>query len=301
MEQVAEPVDLRAIETFLTQMTRAYKEHGWEKKSYVYVLDETTHSSEERQAERYAQIAHRASAKSGYRIRYLLTDDPRPHSLGGVKAANTFLNDDVDIWALRYYYYFGRIPPVRKLQARSNPPEIWWYSYPNGSVSKTPSFVIDKPHIDSRAWGWLMQRWNVDGLLNYGFNSWCKPNGTALRDPYRAPLSIIKGRLRSNGDTCLVYPGYYPRYGLNDPYAPPVSSLRLEALRDGLEEREYMKQAVALGGGGLVDQVLARITQFDHPIRFANVFAFPKYSKSNATYDNARKQLADYIESRQPQ
>jgi hypothetical protein len=284
------------IGNYLEQVTRTYKDNGWEKKAYVYVLDETTHTWEERLAERYARVAHAASAKSGYRVRFLLTDDPRPHSLGGVKNANTFLNDDVDIWCLRYYYFFGRIPTVRDRQRAGS--EIWWYSYPNGSVARTPSFVIDKPHIDSRAWGWLMQQWNVDGLLNYGFNRWGKAtSGEGWRDPYQNPLSLIKGRLRCNGDTCLVYPGYYPRYGLNDPYAAPVSSLRLEALRDGLEEREYMKQAVALGGAGLVDQQLKMITRFDHPIRFANVFAFPTYSNNNATYDNARAQLAAYIES----
>ena len=111
-------------------------------------------------------------------------------------------------------------------------------------MRKTPSFVIDKPHIDSRVWGWMMEEWNVDGLLNWGFNRWGKATtGEGWRDPYRNPLSLIKGHLRSNGDTCLVYPGYYPRYGLDRPTAGPVASLRLEALRDGLEEREYLRIA----------------------------------------------------------
>ena len=69
-----------AILNYLTQMTRVYKDHGWHKKAYVYILDETTKRSEELQAERYARLAHKASARSGYRIKFLLTDDPRPHS-----------------------------------------------------------------------------------------------------------------------------------------------------------------------------------------------------------------------------
>ena len=86
-----------------------------------------------------------------------------------------------------------------------------------------------------------MEEWNVDGLLNWGINRWGNAcTGSGWRDPYQDPLSLRKARLRSNGDTCLIYPGYYPRYGLDRPYAPPVSSLRLEALRDGLEEREYL-------------------------------------------------------------
>ena len=238
-----------AIYNYLTQMTRVYKERGWHQKAYVYVLDETTRRSEELKAERYARLAHKASAQSGYRVKFLLTDDPRPRALGGVKTANTFLYDDVDIWTLRYYYFFGRVPAVRERKNAGK--EIWWYSYTNGSVRQNPSFVIDKPHIDSRVWGWMMEEWNVDGILNWGFNRWGKATtGAGWRDPYRDPLSFSVGATRSNGDTCLVYPGYYPRYGLDDPTAAPVSSLRLEALRDGLEEREYLKQAKAQGADG---------------------------------------------------
>jgi len=96
-----------------------------------------------------------------------------------------------------------------------------------------------------------------------------------------------------------VYPGYYPRYGLRDPYAPPVSSLRLEALRDGLEEREYLKLAKRTGSGGpaFVKRVIKRVTQFPYPIRQGNVFTFPKYSKSSSVYDAARVDLAARIEA----
>jgi hypothetical protein len=289
-----------AMLNYLTQMTREYKERGWHKKAYIYILDETTKRSEEKQAERYARLAHKASARSGYRIKFLLTDDPRPRSLGGVKTANTFLYDDVDIWTLRYYYFFGRIPAVRERKKAGK--EIWWYSYTNDAVRKTPSFVIDKPHIDSRIWGWMMEEWNVDGLLNWGFNRWGNAKtGNGWRDPYKDPLSLIKGKLRANGCTSLLYPGYYPRYGLDDPKAPPVSSLRLEMLRDGLEEREYLKLAKAQGADGraLADKVLRTITTFPYKIRQANVFNFPRYTSSNATFDAARLKLAEFIESRQ--
>jgi hypothetical protein len=289
-----------AILNYLTQMTRAYKDRGWHKKAYVYILDETTKRSEELQAERYARLAHKASARSGYRIKFLLTDDPRPHSLGGVKTANTFLYDDVDIWTLRYYYFFGRIPAVRERQQAGK--DIWWYSYVNDSVRKTPSFVIDKPHIDSRVWGWMMEKWDVDGILNWGFNRWGKPaSGDGWRDPYRNPLSLIKGDLRSNGDTSLVYPGYYPRYGLDRPTAAPVSSLRLEALRDGLEEREYLRIAKTLPGGATqAAAALKTIITWVPKVRQANVFEFPVYTGSNTTFDAARKALAEFIEAQQP-
>lgn len=288
------------LQTYLTGLSRMYKAHGWDKKAYAYIVDETTTTRAERQAEALARALHRASGKAGFRLRFLLTDDPRPFGLGGVKSKNTFLYDDVDIWALRYHYFFGRIPAVRERRAHGK--EIWWYMYTNANVAKMPSYVIDKPHIDSRAWGWLMQKWDVDGLLNWGFNRWGKAStGNGWRDPYRDPLSLAVGKIRANGCTSLVYPGYYPRYGLRDPYAPPVSSLRLEALRDGLEEREYLKLAKRTGadGGAFVDKIIATITQFPYPIRQANVFTFPKYTHSVSAFAGARLKLANRIEAYQ--
>jgi hypothetical protein len=290
-----------AMLTYLKQMTALYKARGWDRKSYVYILDETTKRWEEKQAERYARLLHKADKATGARVKFLLTDDPRPRSLGGEKTANTFLYDDVDIWTLRYYYFFGRIPAVRERQKAGK--EIWWYSYTNDSVKRNPSFVIDKPHIDSRIWGWMMEEWNVDGLLNWGFNRWGKATtGEGWRDPYRDPLSLIKGHLRSNGDTCLVYPGYYPRYGLDRPTAGPVASLRLEALRDGLEEREYLRIAKTLPGGeSKANAVLGTIITRVPKVQQANVFNFPVYTNKNATFDAARESLAEFIERQRPQ
>ena len=80
-----------------------------------------------------------------------------------------------------------------------------------------------------------------------------------------------------------------------------MSSLRLEALRDGLEEREYLKLAERTGtdGGTFVNKIIATITQFPYRIRQANVFTFPKYTHSVATFDSARLQLANRIEAYQ--
>jgi hypothetical protein len=289
------------LDTYLTEMARLYQSRGWQDKAYTYILDETTTTSQERLAEKYARVVHRASARSGYRLRFLLTDDPRPTNLGGVKHANTFLYNDVDIWALRYYYFFGRIPAVRERQSAGK--KIWWYTYTNASVRRIPAFVIDKPHIDERTWGWLMEQWGVEGILNWGFDRWGDARtGRGWRDPYRYPLSLVRGNVRSNGCTCLVYPGYYPRYGLKDPYAAPVSSLRLEALRDGLEEREYLRLAKGYGvtGKALAKTVLATITWYPYKIRQANTFNFPKYTHTNSVFDRARLQLAAFVEAQQP-
>ena len=283
------------LATYLTELCAMYQQYGWQDKAYAYIMDETTKRWEERAAEQYAQVLHAASAASGYRIKFLLTDDPRPRSLGGVKQANGFLNDDVDIWGVRYFYFFGRVPALRQQKAAGK--EVWWYTYANSWVATIPNFVIEKSNTDQRVWGWLMERWNVDGLINWALNQWSMPESPATyRDPYQDPLSRNTATRHANGDSSLVYPGYYPAYGLTDPYAAPVSSLRLEALRDGLEDREYMRIADALPGGAqIVSQALATITQFPYKAVQRNVFNFPTYSHDPAAYESARLAIADFV------
>ena len=259
-------------------------------------MDEPTSTAAEHNADGLARTLHKASARLGFRAKFLLTDDPRPTSLGPKLPANKYLWNDVDIWCTRYYYFFGRVPVLRKLQAKGA--QVWWYPYYNSSVKELPNFVIDKPSADQRVWGWLMYQWNVDGLLYWGVNRWCNGRtGKGSRDPYKDPLSFEYSPSRvANGEACLIYPGYYPRYGLDDKNAPPVSSLRLEALRDGFQDLEYLKLATKLCGAAYVKSIVKSITTYPYPIAYGHTFKFPKYVTSPAAYDAARVKLAQAIE-----
>jgi len=188
---------------------------------------------------------------------------------------------------------------LHKLQAKGQ--QVWWYPYLNANVRQLPNFVIEKPLADQRVWGWLMYQWNTDGLLYWGFNRWGDARtDQGWRDPYQDPLSFVNlpNRLAGNGEAMLVYPGYYPRYGLNDPYAAPVSSLRLEALRDGFEDREYMKLAAATGSDGpaFVRSVIKSVTWYPYRVAYGHRFLFPKYTTSAAVFQAARERLAARIE-----
>jgi len=285
------------LRSYLTSLFRVYAANGWQDKAYVFIQDEPGSTSEERAAERFARAAHAASAKAGFRVRFLLTDDPRPRAVT-VHPANRFLFDDVDIWCTRYYYFFGRVPALRAQQRRGK--EVWWYPYHNRHCGKLPDFAVEEPLADQRIWGWLMEKWGVDGMLYWGINRWGDPStGSGWRHPYRNALSYRNraGRV-SNGEASLVYPGYVPELGLKDPYAAPVSSLRLEALRDGFEDREYARLAAgsATKGPRFVDAVMGKVTWFPYKVRFGHCLKFPKYVTAASAFDKARCQLAEHIE-----
>ncbi len=281
---------------YLTNVLRVYQDNGWQDEAVAYPVDEPTSTGAERRADGLARTLHKASARLGFRAKFLLTDDPRPTSLGPLLPANRFLWNDVDIWCTRYYYFFGRVPVLRKLQAKGA--QVWWYPYYNSSVAELPNFVIDKSLADERVWGWLMYQWNVDGMLYWGVDRWGNAlTGKGDRDPYQNPLSFeySDGRV-ANGEACLIYPGYYPRYGLDDKNAPPVSSLRLEALRDGFQDLEYLKLAAKLCGASYVKSVVKSITWYPYKIRYGHLFDFPKYVTSPSAFGAARAKLAQRIE-----
>ena len=201
-------------------------------------------STSEREAEKYAKLLHTASAAAGFRCRFLLTDDPRPTAIGGIKTANSFLFDDVDIWCTRYYYFFGRVPALRARRAAGD--EIWWYTYANAGADQMPGYLIDKPLADQRVFGWLMQEWDVDGLLNWGTNRWGDPlHRQRLARPLPGPgLVPQEGRARGQRRQLPHLPRLLSEATGSPTRSPgPVSSLRLEALRDGLEDREYLRLA----------------------------------------------------------
>jgi hypothetical protein len=100
--------------------------------------------------------------------------------------------------------------------------EVWFYTccHPTG---RYPNRFLDQPLVKARALHWISYLYGLDGFLHWGFN-WF----TAGADPYSEA-----GRGQSSlppGDGQVAYPG---KEGF-------VGSLRLSAMRDGLQDFEYL-------------------------------------------------------------
>lgn len=290
--------------SYLTNLCRLYKERGWADQAYAFPVDEPTPGRAERKAEAYARMLHAASAKAGYRAKYLLTSEPRPVRYKG-RPANRFLFDDVDIWATRVYRFWDWLTPLRQQQRAGK--QIWMYTYSfNPQAQKAPTFLIDEPLADEHAMFWMMWRWNADGMLYWRANKWSQAGGGGYRDPFLDPLSFRSknGSLVFNGEASLIYPGYEPRLGLDDPYARPLSSLRFEALRDGIEEHTYLELATELGDYGtlngklrsLANRLADTMTYYPtgaYPWNWTNM---PVFNNDADAYAGARRRLAEAIE-----
>lgn len=113
-----------------------------------------------------------------------------------------------------------------------------------------PNTVTASPPMSSRMLGWEVARYRLDGYLRWTYNSW--PADVRENPSFRY----------GQGDEYIVYPGQ----------DGPVSSLRWESLRDGLDDAEILR-LLREQDSALVDELLTGIAadDADEPIAWASM------------------------------
>ena len=212
---------LRDYESFL-------KEKGWWDKAYLYGFDEIP-------PEKYGELRD----MYGW-VKREFPDLPRMCTV----IPNEDLRGYVDIWVPVTSNY--RHEDAQEYTKAGD--EVWWYVCCNPH-HPYPNFFIDYPAIDPRILFWMNWKYRVPGFLYYAMNIWTS-NRTAAEVPNQqlphedpAAREAIKSGKRwpevpwntftfsdFNGDGQLIYPG---------PDGKPLSSIRLECIRDGIEDYEY--------------------------------------------------------------
>ncbi len=131
--------------------------------------------------------------------------------------------------------------------------ERWWYGC-NLPKSPYPTYHTDDIWLSARLVGWMQAQYDITGNLMWAVDNYANYDGVSYKeiDDYYESTALRFATNGANGDGYLFYPG--KKYGIDG----PVGSLRLEAIRDGLEEYEilydikqsYNKVSEALSGGG---------------------------------------------------
>ncbi len=143
--------------------------------------------------------------------------------------------------------------------------ELWWY------VCVTPQYPYANLFVNyqgelSRVLFWQQYMYDINGFLYYSTNLW---DGTEWRTADNDFYS---------GDGLLLYCGY--KYDI----AGPIGSLRIEYVRDGIEDFEYLTMAEKLCGKDAVNKVLAKVTT-----------SVLDYTDDSAVIEAAKAELAEMI------
>jgi hypothetical protein len=206
---------------FLQSMWAYLKQHDWEKLAYVYVLDEPGTKENYDDVRKRAAMIH--EAQPGLKV--LCTEQPVPQD-----AAWGTLVGSVDLW-VPLWTLFDEKSVSERLKAGE---EAWSYtSLCQGKKgAETPYWEVDFPLLNYRIPAWTSRRYGLSGLLYWTLVYWPET------DPWLNPLCY---KQQFNGEGILFYPG--ADAGIDG----PVASIRLKALRDGLEDYEYLVLAGEAG------------------------------------------------------
>jgi hypothetical protein len=185
--------------------------------------------------------------------------------------------------------------------------QVWWYicCHP---LHPYPNFFVDYPAIDPRILFWMNWKYQVPGVLYYMMNLWesnrsNEGKGIHPNNDPKAQKAIAAGKrwpevpwnthtcAGFNGDGHLLYPG---------PNGKPYSSIRLESIRDGIEDYEYFhildelvkKTEATTPNSPLLDGAKKLLT-----IRDDIVASTSEYTLDPAALLGVRSQLAGTIEA----
>lgn len=190
------------------------REKGWLQKAYWYWVDEPPKADYPK-----VRCGMELLKTACPDIRRLLTcnqeDAPVPYFF-----------DTVNLWVPIMDRY-----SLEQAHARQKLGEtVWWYVC-TGPKAPYPNNFITHPAINHRVRFWMVDAVGLDGSLYWSLTWWGQ-------NPWKQAMAVSPSNtLWGNGDGRLFYP---PRRVKPEipVVAPPVRSIRLENLRDGLEDRE---------------------------------------------------------------
>jgi len=217
---------------YLGGIQQHLEEKGWLHKAYIYWFDEPGAEQFE-----YVRGGMETLKEFAPKLNRFLTVRPVEQLYGAV---NT--------WCVPVGVYDEKTCHQRQ-QAGD---EIWWYLC-CGPHAPFVGLFIDHPAVDFRTWLWMSHKYGVTGILIWHTNWWTSPTAfpePALQNPYEDPMSYVSGygvpagarQFWGNGDGRLWYPSNRHVGDDKTPYTDgPVPSIRVELLREGIEDYEYFQ------------------------------------------------------------
>jgi hypothetical protein len=187
------------------------RDKGLLDKAFFYLVDEPKPDRYD-DVRRYKDILRRVAPD----VPNLVTIQPVDELVG-----------DVDIWVSEIDKYDADFAHER--QALGD--HVWWYTC---VVPKHPfpTYHLDDDLVGTRLLSWMQRDYGVEGTLFWSTTIFKKWNGSQYvdRDVWTDPMAYPG----ANGDGYLFYPG--TALGIDG----PIVTIRMETLREGAEDYEYL-------------------------------------------------------------
>ena len=249
----------------------------WLEKAHFYVFDEPTDTAK-----------LNAAAETAKRVKALCPEiDVLVTFFTNVKCNNQqdqidFMTDFVDVYCaksaawdtdwladpLNKGYFGDRMDTLKSLGNK-----VWWY------VCWEPveycNLFANEMGVRHRQLFWQQYANNVDGFLYWWSNYWT----SVLHPSKNAVYSDNPQGVRVYGDGVLLYPGL--DFGIQG----PVASLRLECIRNGVEDFDLLKLAEQQLGKEWVLEQIGKVSP-----------SLSEFTTSNELFSSVRKDIGDALE-----
>lgn len=241
---------------------------------YTYLKDEPNSLEDYRYVRKWGRAVREAKSV----VKVLVVE--QPWTSADQWHANSAWGDlygAVDIWCPLFSLH--RQDKAAERQALGE--TIWTYTA-LCQFEPTPWWHIDYPLLNYRVPTWMAWRDGMEGLLYWGgLSYWRETDDPWTKAPFYTEKPMAKPGQEApifNGDGSLVYPARAVGFdGI-------VPSIRLKALRDAIEDYEYLAIAERLGKGDVAREIVRSLTP-----------SFFEWNKDPAAYEAARAKIAALI------
>jgi hypothetical protein len=226
------------------------KENGWEKRAYLYMLDEPNLKENYQTVLDMGAMVHEAAPE----IRCLVVEQTYKQDPSWPD-----IDPAVDIWC-PLWSFIDSASIDSKLKHGD---EVWSYTaLSQRAPGYHPDYLqvkdYDPPywHIDARLTSyrvptWLNWHYGITGLL-YWSSVQIADSKTGLMDPWLLP-AFSESDSQFNGGGHLMYPGV--PCGIDG----PISCIRLKNIRDSMEDWEYFALLEKLAGKDAVNKIVSEV------------------------------------------
>ncbi len=227
--------------TYITSISNYLSSKNLLDKAYYWIANEPQDQDDYDAVSWYSRELKKAAPD----LKILLSEEPRPEIYNN----QAYPGSKIDIWLSELGNYNPDISWEREI---NNGEDTWLYF-----LSKPPYFnpiILDHPGIEGKLSGWFFWKYRIKGISHFSLTDW-------NQNPWANPFNYF------NGLTFLLYPPAEDNsnivYGSNNHRF--VTSVRLELMRDGLEDFEYL---YLLNGGNMPEADVTNIsdTQADKVI-----------------------------------
>jgi len=221
-------------------------------KGYFYPIDEPVNADAYKRLKEVCDKIHSVDPKLRIVIPYFRDPD---YDTGG-KTIHELADGFVNIWCPNIQYFNGN---KERLYAKLKKGEEFWWYVCCGPGEPYPNYFLSMDGPSHRVLPWIAWKYRCQGLLY-----WCTTWWAGTADPWEDMATVKDINKDLYGDGSLLYPG--KKVGVDG----PVSSIRLELLREGLEDYEYIvlleKKLGRAGAEAFVSKLVTSPDKFSHDV-----------------------------------